>query len=272
VTLADVENAIRVEAKEWADARGLQFAWDNAAPRDPHAQATLVWAWRPAAAPEQLTDLQLRHVGVVEAEIFVPPAKGLLEALAHAESLQAQFAGRLFAGGETLAEVAIGGGRREGASYVLPVTLPWEYVERRVPRGAVGVHETPGAASAYQAFRQRWESLVRAPLSLRSFFDNSPAATEAPPWALVGWKLLEPIRIETSTLRVPGRALVALCHPAATGVQAANLAASTIERAFHQVTFRGVCFGTPSVTRVGRTPADTWQTNVRLPFHYDVRT
>jgi hypothetical protein len=88
----------------------------------------------------------------------------------------------------------------------------------------------------------------------------------------VSIRFLNPVRLESRTLRMPGSVIAALNHSLGTGVQAANLAASTIEKAFHQLTIRGISFGTPVPTRVGRTPNDTWQTNVRLPFHYDVRT
>lgn len=272
MTRADVENALRVEAQTWAQANALVFAWDNADPKNPHAAKTLAWSFQPAE-PEQLTDLVVQHRGTVEAEVYVGAGDGALEALQLAEGLRSLFAGRVYAGGETLHEVRIDPVGRVGTSFVVSVSIPWEFAERRVPRGAVGLHETPGAVIAYQAFRQRWEQMVRAPLSLRTFFDNSPpSAAEQPPWAFASFRLLAPVRLETTTIRVPGRVIAALNFSQGIGVQACEVATAAIERAFHQITFRGVCFATPTVTRVGRTPADTWQTNVRLPFHYDVRT
>ena len=70
---------------------------------------------------------------------------------------------------------------------------------------------------------------------------------------------------------MPGRVIAALNLPIATGVQVANTAAPAIAAAFTDCTVRGVVFGTPVTTRVGPTPLNTWQTNVRLPFHYDQR-
>lgn len=272
MTLVDVENAMRVEAQTWAQTNSLAFAWDNASPKDAHVAKTLAWAFLPRE-PERLTDSLVVHQGIARARLYVPAGSGALVALQLAESLQSQFRGRVFAGGSTLDEVAIEHVGREGPSYCVDVLIPWEFDERRIPIGAVGLHEVPGAVIAYQAFRQRWEQTVRAPLSLKSFFDNSPPAdTEPPPWAFAAFRTLQPVPIEMQTIRVPGRVLVALNHALGTGVQASNTVAAAIVRAFDQATFRGVCFGTPLVRRIGRTPAETWQTNVRLPFHYDVRT
>lgn len=268
---APVENAMRAAAKSWADANSLVFAWDNATPRDPDAAPTLRWRFG-IDDPEQLTDQVVRRSGQVEAAIVLPAASGSHRALALAESLRAEFAGVAFAGGEALAEASIRIDWRDGPSFVVTVLLPWEYYEQAVPSGSVGAVEDATAQVAIEAVRARWNDLIATPLTLRSFFDNSPpAATEPPPWAFVSVGLLAPTRIEIGTMRFPGRAVAALHHPLGDGVLAANTAASAVAIAFHQVAFRGITFGTPSVTRVGRTPVDTWQTNVRLPFHYDVR-
>ncbi|MFY9345575.1 MAG: hypothetical protein WAT39_24000 [Planctomycetota bacterium] len=272
MTLAAVENGMRVEAKAWADQQSLVFAWDNADTKDPHAARTLVWEWRPASQ-EQLTSHTVRHLGAAVGSIYVPAGTGILAALQLAEGLEARFRGRLYAGGEVLPEIRVDNGGRRGPSHVATVSVPWELIERRIPAGAVGIYSTPGAVAAYQALRDLWETKVRAPLSLPSYFDDSPpAATEPPPWALVGFRLLDPVPLEVGTQRVPGRAIAALNHAPGIGVKDQEAAVDAITRAFHQTALRGVVFGTPSVTRVGRTPVNTWQTNVRLPFHYDVRT
>lgn len=271
MTLIDAENAMRVEAQTWAQANAVEFAWDNGPPKDPHTAPTIEWQFR-QAEPERITGATLKRNGVARGRIYVPAGSGALAALQLAESLQDLFRGRAYVGAEILDEVHIDQVGRDGPSYVVEISIPWEFDERRIPQGAVGLQETPGAVIAYQAFRQRWESLVRAPLSLRTFFDNSPPEAEPAPWALAKFRTLEPVPVEMQVIRVPGRVIVALNFPLGAGLQACETAATTIEHAFDQVTFRGICFGTPVVTRVGRTPADTWQTNVRLPFHYDVRT
>lgn len=278
MTLLAMENALRVAGEAWATSHGLAFVWDNAVAKDPRAVPTLVWEWRPAA-PEQLTDLVVRHRGVVDAAVYVAGGTGMLSAdgrgaLQLAESLVGEVAGRLFGGGETLTRVTIGAGRRDGTSYVVPVSIPWEFDERRVPLGAVGPQGIPGAVAAYQAFRERWhQKIASAPLSLQTFFDNAPpAGTEPPPWAFASFKLLQPVPLEVDSQRVPGRVIAALNFALGSGVAACAAAADAIARAFHQCTVRGICFGTPEVARIGRTPLNTWQTNVRLPFHYDVRT
>jgi hypothetical protein len=267
---AAFENALRLEASEWAQGAGLVFVWDNAAPRDPHAAKTLDWQFEPGQ-PEQLTSLQVRHRCSVNASIYVPAGSGMVAALQLAESLRQAMAGLRVAGGEVLAEVEIGAARRDGPSCVIDVRLPCLLDVRRVPLGAFGAQLQASALTAYQAFRARWESRIRAPLNLPTYWDDSPPASPTPPWAWASWRTLEPVPLEIGSLRVPGRVIVAMNHALGSGVQAANSAASAIEASFHQCTFGGLVFGTSVVTRPGRTLIDTWQTNVRLPFHYDQR-
>lgn len=271
MTLAAAENAMRLEAQAWAEDAGLQFAWDNGEPKNVHATPTLVWEFE-RAQPDRYGTTTLAHAGIARGLVYVPAGSGGLVALQRAESLRDLFAGRIYAGAQTGSEVAIDFEGRDLTSYVASVTIPWQYEERRIPTGPVS-YETPGAVVAYQAFRQRWEQLVRAPLSLRTIFDDSPSGdTGSPPWALALMRLFAPTRVEVQTMRVAGRVLVALNHPLGTGVQAANTAADTIERAFNECCFRGIHYGTALVNRVGRTSIGTWQTNIRLPFYYEVRT
>lgn len=272
MALADVENAMRVEAAAWAQSNGLQFHWQNAAPKNPHSGESVAWRFLPAGG-DRLTGSLVQHRGTAEARVYVPAGVGVVRALQLAESIESLFRGRVYAGGIVQDEIAIVKVGREGSSYRMDVVIPWEFDERRVPQGVVGVHETPGAAIAYQAFRQRWESRVRAPLGLRTFFDNSPPDDDvAPPWAYATFRTLQPVRIEVRTIRVPGRVIAALNHPLVGGVANSEAAITAIVHAFDECSFRGIHFGTPSVTRVGRTPLDTWQANIRLPFDYEVHT
>lgn len=269
--LTDVANAMRAAAATWAQGRGLAFAWDNGPPRDPHAAATVVWSFEPGPA-DRLTGEVVRATGFAVADVWVPAGSGALVALGHAEHLLGVFRGQEFAGAVVLAEGHVGSIDRDAGSYVVEVRIPWEFDERRVPQGVVGSYAPPGVVAAYQAFRERWEARVRAPLALPTFFDNSPPASQAPPWALCAFRILQPNPVETTTLRVPGRVIAALNHPIGAGVSGSEAAIGTIVRAFDQCSFRGLTFGTPEVTRVGRTPDETWQANVRLPFHYEVTT
>jgi len=271
LALSDVDNAMRGVAKAWAHANGLEFVWDNSPALQPTGP-TLEWAFR-SSGSRRLTASTVRTTGVIEAGILVPVGEGLVGGLTRAASLKAAFLGGVFAGASVLDEIATTpSGRHQGTRYRIAVRIPWEFDERRVPQGVVGPHEAPGELAAYQAFRGRWEQEVRAPIALRTFFDNSPAVDDAvPPWALAVWRTLEPIPREMGTLHVPGRVIVALNFPAGSGVDAAEAAITTIVRAFDECSFRGLTFGTPVVTRVGRTPNETWQANVRLPFHYEVR-
>jgi hypothetical protein len=269
--LRDVGNAMRAAAETWAQGRGLAFVWDNGAPKHPAATPTLVWSFEPGST-DRLTADVVRATGQVVAEVWVPAGSGALAALGHGENLLASFRGQEFAGAAVLDEGHVAGVEREGPSYVVEVLIPWEFDERRVPPGTVGAFATPGVVAAYQAFRERWEAQVRAPLGLPTFFDNSPPATESPPWAICAFRILQPNPIELRTMRVPGRVIAALNHPIGRGVSGSDSAIATIVRAFDQCGFRGLTFGTPDVTRVGRTPFDTWQANVRLPFHYEVTT
>lgn len=272
MTLAALENGMRSAAAAWASANGLAFAWDNSPPRNPHSAKTLVWSFR-IFSQDRITGSLVLVQGEAVGRIYVPAGTGALDGLALADGLQATFAGMVYGGGDVGPEIAIRHLGREEQSYVFEVAIPWSIDEHRIPIGAIGEQGAPGAADAYQAFLARWEQTVRAPLGLRSFFDNSPPSNgDAPPWALVSFRLLGPVAVDMATTRVPGRVIAALNFPLGTGLTDCEAAVATIQRAFDQTTFRGLVFGTPSVTRFGRTPIDTWQTNVRLPFHYDVRT
>lgn len=272
MALRDVENAMRVEAAAWAQSNGLQFHWENTGSKNPHQAPTLVWRFRPAAG-DRLTGSLVQHRGTVEGRLYVPAGSGADRSLQLADGLESLFRGRTFVGGAVQGETSIVKIGRESTSYRTDVVIPWEYDERRIPLGVVGLHETPGARVAYQAFRQRWESRVRAVLNLNSFFDNSPPEDDSPPpWAYATFRTMQPVRVETKTIRVPGRVIAALNHPLGEGVANSETAIETIVHAFDECSFRGIHFGTPSVTRVGRTPLETWQANVRLPFSYEVRT
>lgn len=271
MTVAAVENALRVAASNWAGKNGFAFSWDNGPVVDPTTVSTLVWSF-------QTADESPRTIGTVVANgfavgaIYLPSGRGALALLEVADNLRDSLAGGTFAGGETGDDVQIGPVQRDGTSVVVEVSFPWELDEARRIVGPIGAQGEASASAAYQAFRERWDALVRIPLGLRSFFDDSPPdATLAPPWCFASWRTLSPVQLEGGLQRVPGRVIAALNFPMATGVQAANTAASAIATAFHQCTVRGVVFGTPATNRVGRTPLNTWQTNVRLPFHYDVR-
>lgn len=271
MTLVDVDNAQRVEAASWALANGLQFLWGNTASRDPHAAPSLVWRFEPETQ-DRLTGATVLHRGTTRASIYLPAGAGLLAALALAEGLQSLFRGRVYAGSMTLDTITIEIFGREAGSYRVDVSIPWEYDEQRIPQGAVGLYETPGAIVAYQAARQLWELRVRAPLSLVTHFDSSPPADVVAPFAVVRFRTLQPIPVEIRTLRVPGRLLVNLHEPLGAGVTAGSETADAIVRAFDEVSYRGVIFHTPAINVIGRTPIETWQVNVRLPFHYEVRT
>jgi hypothetical protein len=272
MALRDVENAMRVEAAAWAQTNGVQFHWQNTEAKNPHSGESVAWRFVPSTQ-DRLTSMLVQHTGSVEARVYVPAGLGVIRALQLAESIESLFRGRVYAGSTVQDEIAIVKVGREGSSYRIDVRIPWEFDERRVPKGVVGLHQTPGAVIAYQAFRQRWESLVRAPLALKSFFDNSPPEEDAPPpWAYVTFRTLQPVRVEVQTLSVPGRVIAALNFPLGDGVANCETAITTIVHAFDECSFRGVRFTTPSVVRVGRTPLETWQANVRLPFAYEVHT
>lgn len=271
MTVAAVENALRVAASNWAGKNGFAFAWDNGPSVDPTAVPTLVWSF-------QVADEGPRTIGTVVANgfavgtVYLPAGRGALALLQVAENLRDTLAGGTFGGGETGRDVQIGQVQRNGTSVLVEVSIPWELDEARRIVGPIGPQGEASESLAYQAFRERWDALVRQPLNLRTFFNDSPPdASVVPPWCLASWRTLLPVQLEGGLQRVPGRVIAALHYPQATGVQAANTAASVIASAFHQCTVRGVVFGTPSTNRVGRTPLNTWQTNVRLPFHYDVR-
>lgn len=271
MALSDVDNAMRTAARAWALANGLAFTWDNVPARDGAAKS-LVWLFRPTQT-SRLTGHTARTIGVIDASIQVPAGSGLVDALVLAKGLADEFRRESFAGAVVLDEIAIAPAGPVGASFAVSVRIPWDHDERRVPQGVVEPAASTNVVLAYQDFRARWDSKVRAPLALPSFFDNSPEVDAAvPPWALVSWRTLEPVAVEMRTLRVPGRVIAALNYPSGIGVEAAETAIRTIVRAFDECSFRGVTFGTPVVTRAGRTPLDTWQANVRLPFHYEVRT
>lgn len=271
MTVADLENALRVAASTWAGVNGYAFAWDNGPPVDPRTAPTLVWSFR-TASEERLTGDVVLAEGIATGSLWLPAGRRAVSALSIAQSLRNSLAGLTIGGGETGRDVEIGPMRREGPSLVVDVSVPWEIDDRRVVVGAVGPQGEATDVTAYQAFLERWEQLVRVPLGLRTFFDDSPPdATLAPPWCLASWRTLRPIPLEKHLQRVPGRVIAALNLPPATGVQVANTAAQAIAAAFTDCTVRGVVFGTPVTTRVGPTPLNTWQTNVRLPFHYDQR-
>jgi hypothetical protein len=271
VTVAAFENAVRAAGKAFADDESLAFAWDNSPPKDPTAAPTLVWSFG-RGLPEQITNLVVVHRGTVDATFWLPLGSGLMRGMELATALGSEFAGEHFAGGQVLHEVQATPLGRDGDSYRTRSVLPWEFVERVVPVGMIS-NAAPDALGAVQAIAQRWESAVRAPLNLTTYDDNSPPAVDAAlPYAFRSTRILAPVHLETGLLRVLGRVEAILQHKLGSGVQLAEQQALHIERAFHQITFRGLCFGTPTVTRVGRTALDTWQTNVRLPFHYDVRT
>lgn len=262
---------MRVEAQAWAVENGLQFAWDNSSPLDEDRASTLVWEWR-ESVPVNLTLSRVLHQGTATGRIVVEAAGGLA-AVTLATSLRDRFAGKLFGGGEAKAAVEIRSLGRQDSTSAMAVIIPWEIDLVQVPLGRVAAGAQATELSAYQAFRARWEQRVRAPLGLPSFFDDSPPKdTDNPPWALCGWRTFRPVQIEQALQRVPGRVIAALSHRLGTGVREANLAAGAIVRAFHECSFGGLVFGTAEVSRIGRSRLNTWQTNVRLPFHYDQRT
>jgi hypothetical protein len=271
VTLEQIEAAQRVEASTWAVANGLTLIWGNGAARDPHAQPSLVWQFLPGSQ-RRVTAATVLHTGRTEGRIYLPAGTGIVDALALAESLESLFRGRIFAGSEMLDEIEVTNRGRDGASWRVDVSIPWEWDEKRIPQGTVGIHETPGAVIAYQAVRQLWEQHVRGPLGLVTHWNNEAPKTAQPPFCLAGFRTLQPIGIEMRTIRVPGRVLAGLHVELGTGTAAAEAAITAITRAFDQITYRGIEFGTPLVNRIGRSPINTWQANVRLPFHYDVRT
>jgi hypothetical protein len=271
VTLLDVENAQRADAASWALANGLLFAFDNDRAVDVHRQPTLVWLFRPSDRP-RLTGETVLHSGDVEARIYVPAGTGAMDALELAEALQAHFRGKLYAGSPTLDEARIDLVGREEASYRVDVSIPWEFHERRVPQGVTSPWEQPGAVVAMQAVRELWHTHVTLALGLDSYFDNDPPEGVVLPFAWPRFRLLQPFAVDLSTVRVPGRLVAALHFPLGTGVAEHQPKVEAVAAAFDQRTHRGVVFQTPTVNRIGRTPFDSWQANVRLPFYYDVRT
>lgn len=268
--LQDAENTLRVAAQSWAALNSLQFLWDNAPAVDAGLQPTLSWGFRTESV-ERLTIDMVQHAGAVLASVFVPAGQGVNEGFALAESLVALFRGSVHSGIEMLDEASVVSQRRVGANYRIDIRLPWTFTERRVAQGAVSPFETPGFASCYEATRERWETEVRAPLDVRCYFDNDPPEEVNPPFLWVRFRLLEPVSIELGAMRVPGRILCALHYPLGSGVNDAEIAIQTMVSAFDECVHRGVVFGTPRVTRIGKTPSSTWQAVVRLPFYYEVR-
>jgi len=271
VALSDVANAMEDAARAWATGESVAFLPGNAPPATATPPA-LVWQFRPSSTA-RLTNATERVTGTADAEVHVAAGTGVAAAYTLAESLSAEFRGKSYAGADMLDEPTIRDIGRQGNNYRVAVSLPWEFDDTRIPQGIVGVRIAANTITAYRSIRDRWDAAVATPLGIPTYFDNAPDALPvSPPFALASFQALTPLQLEVRTVRIPGRLLVATNFPLGAGEAASRAASETIVQAFDQCSFDGLTFGTPSVTVIGRTPAETWQSNVRLPFHFEVQT
>lgn len=216
---------------------------------------------------------KIRSSGTLILSVMVAQATGASAAVSICQQLRAAFRPARLAGGVELLHgssmVRVG---REDGRYRWDVRIPWRYLLTSM-RGTTTGGAAVTVATAIPIVQGLFRTEIEQALSLPTFYENGPSA-EAPtplPWALFTARLLQPVATEQGPNEiVPGRAIILLHTNAARGTAGVDSIADSICRTYQVRQVRGIQFSVPSVDRRGRTPAGTWQTNIRLPFQFEV--
>lgn len=217
--------------------------------------------------------IAVMSTGTMTLSVYTGQATGvaLAEQLAH--QLRGSFRPRKLTGGVELlhGSSAIRVGREDGR-YRWDVRVPWRYLKSG-GRGATTTGTAATAATAIHIVQGLFRTEVEQALGVRVFYENGPTG-EAPaplPWALFTARLLQPVAVEQGPNEIiPGRAIILLHTEAQRGSAGVDALCESICRAYQVRQVRGIQFLVPAVDRRGRTPAGTWQTNIRLPFQLEV--
>lgn len=221
------------------------------------------------------SSLQVTHTGQLLVQVLVPISEGQHRALVLVGAVRAAFRAQVLASGiEILPEPAIVHVGRQDGRMRYDVAIGWRNLHVTDP-GTDGAYEPHTLVSALDAAQELFAAEIEAPATgwagLRTFYGNGPASNSLSlPWCAYYPKPLSPIdREHGPTELVPLRAIVVLHTVADRGWAGADAIVDRIVARHQQRCYRGVIFDTPNVVHVGRTPAVTWQTNIRLPFYIE---
>jgi hypothetical protein len=215
----------------------------------------------------------VEHEGVATAQVFVHAGQGPVQALTYAQGLKDALGGKIYGEGESLSEVQIDPLERQGASFTVSVVVPWKMCQNYTTGGQVtpALQPQPDMVECYTEIRKAWRDHVQPSLSgVPTYFDNAPSEEVSMPFCMNMISTFPPFAIEMGTLRTEGRIICALHFPPGTGSSALWDAINVIVEAFDSKTYGNIKFKTPVIGRNGRSDINSWQANVRLPFHFEV--
>ena len=123
--------------------------------------------------------------------------------------------------------------------------------------------------------RQRFQTQVEVPESLKVVYDNAPDPhLDDQPWARFTVRPGASRLLEVGArpaYRTIGSVIAQLFHPVETGDGPGLELADVVALAFRRITVSGLRFLVPSVQNVGRSDK-WWQVNVTCPFQCDEET
>jgi hypothetical protein len=277
MTLALVENSLRIAASVWATANSLTFEFDNSVGIDVTnpTQPILNWGFNETDR-ERISSALVKISGECRGTILIPatPSAGtsnpVREHIAMAELLLAEFRGKSYSTALVLSESRIEMGGTVGSMRAITAVIEWEFVSDRYIIGHTTL--TPvgssGAELAYDLLRKVWGTEVQPTISTNTYFDGTPGLAAVIPACLCSFLVLQGFSLEMNSTRSLGRVNVDLHYPLGIGVQTIQLDTDLIVQAFDSIESGGVVFQTPRVTRLGRTTEETWHVNVRMPFTF----
>ena len=271
-SIQGLDNAMWADAQAYASSNGLRADRSSTGAFNPHQSDCIVWSFEPRER-NRLTRGKIEHEGVATATVFVHAGKGPVQALTYAEGLKDALRGRIYGEGESMAEVRIDPLDRQGASFTVSVVIPWKLCQSYISGGQITqpLQHQPDMVECYTEIRKAWRDYVQPSLTgVSTYFDNAPSEEISMPFCMNMISTFAPIAIEMGTLRTEGRIISALHFPPGTGFSALWDAVNVVVEAFDSKTYGNIKFKTPVIGRAGRSDINSWQANVRLPFHFEV--
>jgi len=277
VTIADVENSLRVAASVWATANNIQFEFDNSVSASVSNPTTPILMWGfSEMSRDRISSAHVLVEGECRGTILIPvtpddgtsqPVKEHIELV---ESLLDNFRGKTDSNDTfSLSESRLEYGSNIGSMRAITAVIEWQWTDNRYVSGSVTAPlATKGVDKAYEILRSVWGSRVQSTISTNTFFDGTPGLAIALPACICSFSVLKGRSLEMNSTKSTGQVNVDLHYPLGTGVTSMQLDTELIIQSFDSIEGGGVVFETPQVSRIGRTTEETWHVNVRMPFTF----
>ena len=281
VSVAAVENAMRVAAYAWAGTNSLTFNFDNSTGLDVTnpTQPMLVWAFSETGRERISGDLvtitgECRGTILTPATPIAPGAapyvtSPMSDSLTLAESLLEAFRGNEYSEALVMEHSMVSIDGAVGTMQAVTAVVEWELIiEHKLLGSNLSLTTPSGVEQSYELFRSIWSTEVEPTITTGTYFDVPPGLEISLPAAVCSHAILRGSSVEIGSSLGLGRVDINLHYLLGTGVQDMQVDTDLIVQAFDSVSSGKVVYQTPRVTRLGRTSEETWQVNVRLPFTF----